>query len=238
MKFLWRKILILSCLLFVAVPALFFPVKPVSAEDPCATVQTIQKEINNLADKSLSNPQLTILLDQKDLYTEECQNQQLANDPCALSAKYQSDAYLPANANIKDMILEKAQPYTDACNAKNGVYTASPLAPPTAPKAPKSPATTTTVGCTVTDPLNPLCTNDIQAVVARLIKFMLAFAGSVALLMFVWGGFQYLWSAGDSGKIKKGKEILMNAGLGLLIMITAYTLITALITALTTGKVT
>ncbi len=84
---------------------------------------------------------------------------------------------------------------------------------------------------------NPLGTIQISEVINRLIKFLLGAAGSVALLMFVWGGFQYLWSAGDDAKVKKGKATLTNAALGLAIIFLAYTGVNAVIKALTSGTV-
>ena len=43
---------------------------------------------------------------------------------------------------------------------------------------------------------NPLETIEINQVVGRVINFMLGLSGSVALLMFVWGGFQWIISNG------------------------------------------
>lgn len=87
--------------------------------------------------------------------------------------------------------------------------------------------------------INPLGSGaTIHTVIGRVIKFMLGLSGSVALLMFVWGGFQFLSSAGDPGKVKKGKETLTMAVLGLAVIFGAYILVNALITALTTGSVT
>jgi len=85
---------------------------------------------------------------------------------------------------------------------------------------------------------NPLVgITSIQGLIGRLIKVLLGLAGSFSLLMFVWGGFQYLWSAGDPAKIKKGKDTLVNAVLGIFIMLFAYSIVTAVINALSTGTV-
>ena len=73
----------------------------------------------------------------------------------------------------------------------------------------------------------------IYSLIGRLIKFLLGLSGSVALLMFVWGGFQYLWSAGDDNKVKMGKKTISNAALGLVIIFSSYMLISTLIKALT-----
>ena len=77
----------------------------------------------------------------------------------------------------------------------------------------------------------------VEGLVGRLIKVLLGLSGSVALLMFVWGGFQYLWSAGDPGKVSKGKEIIKNAVLGLFLVFFAYSIVSAVIQAITTGTV-
>lgn len=84
--------------------------------------------------------------------------------------------------------------------------------------------------------INPLGANiTLEGFIGRLIKALLGLSGSVALLMFVWGGFQYLWSGGDPKKVEKGKETLKNAMLGIVIIFFSYTLVTALIKALATG---
>ncbi|OGL62694.1 hypothetical protein A3C09_02330 [Candidatus Uhrbacteria bacterium RIFCSPHIGHO2_02_FULL_47_44] len=86
--------------------------------------------------------------------------------------------------------------------------------------------------------INPLGTTSIEGFIGRLIKAILGLSGSVALLMFVWGGFQYLWSGGDPKKVEKGKETLKNAVLGIVIIFFSYTLVNTLIKILATGAVT
>jgi len=84
---------------------------------------------------------------------------------------------------------------------------------------------------------NPLVTSDIRVIIGRVIKALLGISGAVALLMFVWGGFQWLISGGSPDKIKKGKDTLLWAALGLVIIFTSYTIVTAVITAITSGTV-
>ena len=86
--------------------------------------------------------------------------------------------------------------------------------------------------------INPLGTTSIEGFIGRLIKAILGLSGSVALLMFVWGGFQYLWSGGDPKKVEKGKETLKNAVLGIVIIFFSYTLVNTIIKILATGAVT
>lgn len=84
---------------------------------------------------------------------------------------------------------------------------------------------------------NPLGTTSINSVIGTLIKALLGISGSVALLMFVWGGFQWLISAGNPDRIKKGKETLIWAAIGLAVIFGAYALVNAVIKALESGTV-
>ncbi len=79
---------------------------------------------------------------------------------------------------------------------------------------------------------------DIRVVIGRVIKAILGISGVVALLMFVWGGFLWLTSAGEIDKVKKGKQTLTWAVIGLVVIFTAYILVTALIGMLTEGAFT
>lgn len=87
----------------------------------------------------------------------------------------------------------------------------------------------------LTNPLGNV--TSIQGLIGRLIRVLLGLAGSVSLLMFVWGGFQYLSSAGDDKKVQKGKDTIKNAVIGIFIILFAYTFVTAIINALATGTV-
>jgi hypothetical protein len=82
---------------------------------------------------------------------------------------------------------------------------------------------------------NPLGTTNINSVIARIITALLGITGSVALLMFVWGGFQWLVSAGKPEKIQKGKDTLIWAAIGLAVIFGAYTLVNVVVSALEKG---
>lgn len=82
---------------------------------------------------------------------------------------------------------------------------------------------------------NPLGTSDINVLIGRLIRALLGLSGSVALLMFVWGGFLWLTSRGETAQVTKGKDTLKWAAIGLVIIFTAYILVNAIITALSKG---
>ena len=53
-------------------------------------------------------------------------------------------------------------------------------------------------------------------------KLILGITGSLALLMFVYGGIMLMISRGNQEQVKKGKEILSKALIGVIIIFGAY----------------
>ena len=82
---------------------------------------------------------------------------------------------------------------------------------------------------------NPLGTTNVRTVIGRLIQAILGVTGSIALLMFVYGGFLWLISAGRPEEVKKGKEAMKWAALGLIVIVGAYTIVRAIVSALESG---
>ena len=73
---------------------------------------------------------------------------------------------------------------------------------------------------------NPLGTTDIFVIVGdRVVKTALGIIGSIALIMFVYGGFLWLTSGGSPDKIKKGRDVVMWAGIGIIVILTSYILL-------------
>ena len=64
---------------------------------------------------------------------------------------------------------------------------------------------------------------DIIQIVVNLGVFMLGIIGAIALLFFVYGGFFWLTSGGAPERVQKGKSILINSVIGLVIALLAYT---------------
>lgn len=81
---------------------------------------------------------------------------------------------------------------------------------------------------------NPLGnTSDIPAVTGNIIRAILGLVGAVALLMFIYGGFLWLTSGGNPDKIKKGKETLVWAAIGLAFIFSSYIIANFVIRAIT-----
>lgn len=61
--------------------------------------------------------------------------------------------------------------------------------------------------------------------IGRIINGVLGFVGSLALIMFIWGGFTWMTAAGSSDKIQKGKGIIIWAIIGLVVIFSAYAIL-------------
>ncbi|MFH1230999.1 MAG: Ig-like domain-containing protein, partial [Planctomycetota bacterium] len=64
----------------------------------------------------------------------------------------------------------------------------------------------------------------IEETVARIINVVLGFLGVIAVLLILYAGFIWMTSQGNSEKIQRAKLILISAVIGLLIVLSAYTL--------------
>jgi len=67
----------------------------------------------------------------------------------------------------------------------------------------------------------------IQQVICQIYNELLPVAQAIALLMFVYGGAKYVYSAEDPGGRKQAKSIAVNAIIGLVIVAIAQGLIAA-----------
>lgn len=76
---------------------------------------------------------------------------------------------------------------------------------------------------------NPLNLKDkeisVPTILGNVIKGMLSIIGSLALLMIVWGGFQWLTSMGNPEKVKAGGKTMIWAAVGLFLVFASYLLV-------------
>ncbi|MDA3839503.1 MAG: pilin [Patescibacteria group bacterium] len=80
---------------------------------------------------------------------------------------------------------------------------------------------------------NPIQTATPQQLIGKVIAAVLGISGSLALLMFVYGGFVWMLSGGNSEKVTKGKNTLVWAAIGLVVIFSSYALVNAIFTGLT-----
>lgn len=67
--------------------------------------------------------------------------------------------------------------------------------------------------------------NDMVLVAVGASRWILGIVGSLALLMFIYGGLMFLISAGSSDRVSKAKLILIAAVAGLAIVFASYLII-------------
>lgn len=74
--------------------------------------------------------------------------------------------------------------------------------------------------------------NDMVSVILKISEFILSLVGSLALLAFVVGGLMWLLSAGNPEMVNRGKQAIIGAVVGLVIVFTSYMIIQLVYTAL------
>jgi|GEM_PF-1336429 len=60
---------------------------------------------------------------------------------------------------------------------------------------------------------------------SNVMKLIWGIAGSLALLMFIWGGFQWLTAAGEEARVKAGWDTFINATIGIAIVLGSWVII-------------
>ncbi len=67
-----------------------------------------------------------------------------------------------------------------------------------------------------------LNTQDIRITIATIIRVFLGFLGVTAIVIIIYGGYTWMTAAGNPEKIERAKKILINAAIGLLIILLAF----------------
>lgn len=67
--------------------------------------------------------------------------------------------------------------------------------------------------------------NDLWIIALNIVQWLIVTAGYVALVMIIWGGFQYIIAQGEPAKIESAKSSLLNAVIGLVIALSAVMII-------------
>lgn len=75
--------------------------------------------------------------------------------------------------------------------------------------------------------------SSIPQLIGVVIQSLLGVVGSIALIMFIYGGLLWMLSGGNSDQVKKGKDTFVWATIGLLVIFTSYTLVRFIFTTFT-----
>ena len=68
--------------------------------------------------------------------------------------------------------------------------------------------------------------DSVVLIITQVIKILLLIAGSVAILFIIIGGYQYLTSGANPDGAKKGKTTVVNALIGIIVIVLSYVLVT------------
>lgn len=72
----------------------------------------------------------------------------------------------------------------------------------------------------------------IPELIGVVVKGAMGVIGALVLLMFVWGGFQWLTSAGSPDKVKKGSQTMIWAAIGAILVFSSYIILGAVLKAI------
>lgn len=73
----------------------------------------------------------------------------------------------------------------------------------------------------------------VSALIGKFINIALSFVGVIMFVYTVYGGFLYMTASGDKAALGKGKEIVVNNVIGLVIIVSAYALTNFILNTLT-----
>ncbi|MDP2656728.1 MAG: pilin [bacterium] len=90
-------------------------------------------------------------------------------------------------------------------------------------------------GCDPTNDIcfdNPLSVDTPSELVNLVINAFLGISGSIALVIFIYGGITWMISEGEPEKIKKGLDTMIWAGIGMGIIFASYALVKFVVDAI------
>jgi ABC-type multidrug transport system fused ATPase/permease subunit len=70
--------------------------------------------------------------------------------------------------------------------------------------------------------------NSFKGILLFVIKQVLSVAGLIAVAFVIWGGYQYVMSGGNDEMAEKGKKTLINAIIGVAIIVLSWMIIGAI----------
>jgi hypothetical protein len=69
----------------------------------------------------------------------------------------------------------------------------------------------------------------LSDLITRVIDILLTFAAVIAIVFVIIGGYQYLASGGNEESAEKGKKTLINAIIGVVVIVLAYAIINVIV---------
>ena len=73
--------------------------------------------------------------------------------------------------------------------------------------------------------VNPLVSENVPELVGNFLRAFFGIIGVIALVIFIYGGLLWMTSMGEEDRVKKGRETMIWAGLGLIAIFGSYTIV-------------
>ncbi len=89
----------------------------------------------------------------------------------------------------------------------------------------KKPATPVTLSNPLTGNSDPVTTDTINSYIGKVINAVLGVVGSIALVMFIYGGFTWMMAAGNKNQVEKGRDIIIWSVIGIVVIFMAYAMV-------------
>lgn len=85
---------------------------------------------------------------------------------------------------------------------------------------------------------NPIRCNDINCLVSQIIRYILGTIAVIATFMFIWGGLMMLTSGGNADRVRKARETLAWASIGLVVIMLSWAIISFVLKGITNTATT
>lgn len=129
----------------------------------------------------------------------------------------------------------------EECTGNNGIdfITGKSCTDPSVTQCQASSATSSTTSPATTQSSqkvelpNPIACADATCLIGQVVRYILGSIAVVATLMFIWGGVMMLTSGGNADQVKKAKETLVWATIGVIVILLSWVIIKAVLQALT-----
>lgn len=79
---------------------------------------------------------------------------------------------------------------------------------------------------------NPTGVTSVKSFIGNIINAIFGFVGSIALLLFIYGGFSWMTAGGNAEKVKKSRDTLVWTALGLVFIFLSYAIASIVIKTL------
>ena len=76
---------------------------------------------------------------------------------------------------------------------------------------------------------------DVPVIIGRVVNIILTFSGIIVLVLFIYGGWLIMTSAGNADKIKRGRAVLLQTTIGIVIILASYAITDYILTNLSTA---